>query len=383
MWKITYGDGSEPHTSYQNKVTDAKSGNYSLHFYSAKAVDFRVEQTITGLKNGYYNLSMFLQGGDAEHSDMNLFAVTGSKELKANTSVNGWAQWSNPEIKNILVTDGNLTIGADIKADGGAWGTLDDFYVSYVKAAEGTETPETPEAPIAPENPVAPGQVPTQSETITNVENDGAAPDQKLSIHDSYMKGYSDGTFKPNQSITRAEIAAILSRVGAGQNSNMQPVDYTDKEDFRWATNDILQVTSHGLMTGYKDGSFGPNLPMTRAEMATVVARWMNLSGQSTSTFPDTIAHWSTHNIAQVQEAGYMKGMPDGSFGPDKLLSRAEAVTVINRVLKRGPLFGSLTPGWSDVAQNHWAFHDIEEATVSHSYTIRTDGGEDGTKINK
>jgi arabinogalactan endo-1,4-beta-galactosidase len=204
--------------------------------------------------------------------------------------------------------------------------------------------------------------------TVLNMDN-WATSQQESSAHQPYMNGYPDGTFRPDQSITRAEIAAVLSRVEAGQNLNVQTVDYKDKKDFRWATNDILKVTSDGLMTGYKDGTFGPNLFMTRAEMAAVVVRWMNLTGDSTSSFPDTKDHWSSHNIALVQEAGYMNGMPDGSFGPDKLLSRAEAVTIINRVLKRGPLYGSLTPAWSDVTQNYWAFHDIEEATISHSYT--------------
>ncbi|CAK4858134.1 unnamed protein product [Aphanomyces euteiches] len=133
MWNITYGAGSQAHTDYQNKLSDAKTGDYTLHFYSANAVDFRVKQTISGLKPGYYDLSMFIQGGDAANPDMNLFAVTGGKEVKVNTGVNGWVQWNNPKIQNILVINGTLTIGADIKADGGAWGTIDDFYLSFSK----------------------------------------------------------------------------------------------------------------------------------------------------------------------------------------------------------------------------------------------------------
>lgn len=132
MWKISYENGSVPHTDYQQKAADAKSGKYSLHFYSAAGVNFKVEQTISGLKPGYYNLSMFLQGGDARDSVMYLYAKTGDKELKTDTGVNGWVNWSNPEIQNILVTDGTLTIGANIKANGGAWGSLDDFYLYRV-----------------------------------------------------------------------------------------------------------------------------------------------------------------------------------------------------------------------------------------------------------
>jgi len=132
MWNIMYENGTMPHTDFQQKTSDAKSGDYSLHFYSANGVDFRIEQTITGLKPGYYNLSMFLQGGDAEDSVMYLYAKTGDKQYKADTSVSGWVNWSNPEIQNILVTDGTLTFGASIKANAGAWGSLDDFYLYKV-----------------------------------------------------------------------------------------------------------------------------------------------------------------------------------------------------------------------------------------------------------
>jgi arabinogalactan endo-1,4-beta-galactosidase len=133
IWKIIYENGSSPHTDFQDKASDAKSGNYSLHFYSGDAVDFKVEQTITGLKPGYYNLSMFLQGGDAGNSNMYLYAKTGGEEYKMNTSVNGWVNWSNPEIAEILVLDGSITIGASIKADAGAWGSLDDFYLYHTR----------------------------------------------------------------------------------------------------------------------------------------------------------------------------------------------------------------------------------------------------------
>lgn len=142
MWKILNESGTAPHTDYQLKAADAKSGNYSLHFYSAVGVNFKVEQTITGLKPGYYNLSMFIQGGDARNSAMYLYANTDGKEIKADTSVNGWVNWSNPDIQNILVTDGTITIGANIKADGGAWGTLDDFYLYRVEDYD-TQAPVT------------------------------------------------------------------------------------------------------------------------------------------------------------------------------------------------------------------------------------------------
>lgn len=132
MWNITHPEGVTPHASIKQNASDAHSGKYMVHFYSGQGVDFKVEQTITGLEPGYYNLSMFLQGGDAKDSEMYLFAKTNSEEVKAYTSVNGWVNWNNPHINEILVTDGTITIGASIKANAGAWGTLDDFYLYRV-----------------------------------------------------------------------------------------------------------------------------------------------------------------------------------------------------------------------------------------------------------
>lgn len=133
MWTIIYRNGTSPHTDYLKKAADAKSGNYSLHFYSSEAVDFQVEQTITGLEPGYYDLSMFLQGGDASDAEIYLYAKTGGKEYRAAAAVNGWLNWSHPEIHDIYIGDGTVTIGASIKANGGAWGTLDDFQLYRTK----------------------------------------------------------------------------------------------------------------------------------------------------------------------------------------------------------------------------------------------------------
>ncbi|MDE4084456.1 Ig-like domain-containing protein [Planococcus maritimus] len=136
VWNITYRNATAPHTSYQNKASDAKSGNYSLHFYSADAIDFQAEQTITGLEPGYYKLSAFVQGGDAENSEMYIYAETAGERYTMNTSVNGWANWSQPELDGILVENGTVTIGGSVKANGGAWGSLDDFSLFRMQDAD-------------------------------------------------------------------------------------------------------------------------------------------------------------------------------------------------------------------------------------------------------
>lgn len=150
MWQVTYPDGTA-HTSFQNNASDAKSGDYSLHFYSDTGVDFKVEQTITGLEPGYYNYSAFIQGGDASDSNMYIYANTTDASLEVDTKVSGWANWNNPEIGDILVEDGTITIGAVVQAGAGAWGTLDDFNLYRVAdyqapgGAGNDEETETPE----------------------------------------------------------------------------------------------------------------------------------------------------------------------------------------------------------------------------------------------
>ena len=164
MWKITYPDG-DAHADF--KKEDPYSGEYSLHFYSDKAVNFKVEQTITGLEPGYYNFAMFLQGGDATNSEMYIYAKTSDQELIEDTEVNGWTNWSNPAIEDILVLDGSITIGASIKADAGAWGTLDDFSLHRVGDYE--------ELPIDEEQPPVNGEEPPEDEEQPPV-GEGATP---------------------------------------------------------------------------------------------------------------------------------------------------------------------------------------------------------------
>ncbi len=125
MWSITENSGKQ--TDYQNKAVDAKTGNISLHYYSATGVDFKVEQTITNIPGGTYILSMFNQGSDTKNPDMYLYAIVDGKEYKATTGTDGWVVWQNPEIRDIVINNGTITIGAIIKCDAGGWGTLDDF----------------------------------------------------------------------------------------------------------------------------------------------------------------------------------------------------------------------------------------------------------------
>ncbi|THF77296.1 choice-of-anchor L domain-containing protein [Cohnella fermenti] len=197
--------------------------------------------------------------------------------------------------------------------------------------------------------------------------------------HSAYIKGYQDGMFRPNQSITRAELAALIARNLTG-GSDANPTSYPDVKSAYWAAEYISQVTDAGLMKGDPQGNFLPEVNITRAEMAMLVARYLNLQVADgfadSQKFADVRNHWAASAIDAVSAANIMNGFEDGTFGAQKLLTRAEAVTIINRMLGRGPLYGVTAPMWKDVPAAYWAFKDIEEASRDHSYEIRPEGGE-------
>ncbi|CAN7532936.1 X2-like carbohydrate binding domain-containing protein [Paenibacillus sp. LjRoot153] len=193
--------------------------------------------------------------------------------------------------------------------------------------------------------------------------------------HEPYIQGYENDLFHPDTHMTRAEMAMILSRIATKQASGNNS-EYVDVVPDYWAYNAIAQVSRMGLMQGYADDTFKPEQPITRAEMAALAARFAVSPTGTGVGFTDTAGLWAEDAIKAAQGAGYLKGYTDGTFGPGKALTRAEAVTIINRVLGRGPLYGVKLSPWTDVPDDHWAVYDIEEASVSHSFEPLTTGGE-------
>ncbi|HHY72406.1 MAG TPA: hypothetical protein GX497_04110 [Bacillus bacterium] len=177
-----------------------------------------------------------------------------------------------------------------------------------------------------------------------------------------YIIGFPDGTFKPEASISRAEMAAILSRVEASRKTIGTSTTYPDVASDHWAYEVIQDASTSGLMKGFSNGTFRPNQSIIRGEVAAILSRWLGLSGDMQSGFKDSLEHWTSKDIALVGQAGLMKGMANGEFQPNKPLTRAEAVAIFNRALKRAPLEAT-TPTWQDVPSTHWAFKDVEAAT--------------------
>lgn len=180
-----------------------------------------------------------------------------------------------------------------------------------------------------------------------------------------YMTGYTSGNFEPNRSVTRAELATILANTGMVKQAASVNGNFFDVADNHWAADAIKRANEAGLMNGYANGMFNPTGGVTREEMAIILFRYLGLGGGGmNSTFSDVPAdHWSTQMIAAVSQAGLMSGYPDGTFHPEKVLTRAEIVTILNRLLSENQLNHVNGQTWPDVPPTHWAFKDIEAAT--------------------
>ncbi|WP_082722528.1 X2-like carbohydrate binding domain-containing protein [Paenibacillus jilunlii] len=243
-------------------------------------------------------------------------------------------------------------------------------------SADSTETPgRVNPGPVAT---AAPSAAPSASPSATPAPSASPQAEQDAVMkHSAYMSGYPDGSFKPDQKITRAEMAALLFKAAAGEKQGAAAA-FSDVPAGYWAAEAIAGAVEMGLMTGYPDGSFKPKEQITRAEMASLAAQLSKSNDVPGGGFTDVAAgHWALSAILQAQGAGILNGYADGTFRPGKALTRAEAVTAVNRALGRGPLFGAKASPWSDVPLTHWAFKDILEASTAHAYKDRAGGGEE------
>ena len=200
--------------------------------------------------------------------------------------------------------------------------------------------------------------------------------------HIAYLNGYSDGTVRPNGNITRAEVATIFFRLLTDEvrDANLTYGNtFTDVPNGAWYNAAVSTLSSMQIINGYTDGSFRPNQNITRAELASIIARFAELKNTSGVYFTDIDGHWATDNICLAAANGWITGYADGSFKPNRPVTRAETVTMINRVLERSPLStDDLLDGMVTYSDNldttAWYYLAIQEASNSHDYTRMTVG---------
>ena len=209
-------------------------------------------------------------------------------------------------------------------------------------------------------------------------ENAGQ-PTLNTQDHDAYLLGYEDGTVRPEGSITRAEVATIFFRLLTDESRDKfwsQTNDYTDVPADAWYNNAVSTLSNAGILDGYEDGTFRPDGNITRAEFATITARFLEASYDGGNRFPDIDGHWAAEYINEAANAGIVDGYPDGTFQPQQFITRAEAVTMVNRTVDRHPDADHLLDNmvtWPDNPESAWYYAQIQEATNAHAYTMHTD----------
>jgi hypothetical protein len=193
-----------------------------------------------------------------------------------------------------------------------------------------------------------------------------------VQFFDPYILGYPDQSFGPQRPVTRAEVATIFSRIlGLNLDFSSSP-KYNDVSESTWYFKYIQASTRAGLFSGYDDGSFKPNAPITRGEIAAVVSKYWDYINVEVNTLPTNAlfdvdgSHWASEYIYKMYNAGIVKGFENGSYRPNSNTLREQVVVMINTLIGR-PQFLPEKTKYIDITKNHWAFGNIEAATTPYS----------------
>ena len=227
------------------------------------------------------------------------------------------------------------------------------------------------------------------ADTVRNYR--GTTPDLlNDSDHFAYVIGYMDGNVRPYGLISRAETTTIFFRLlkDSVRDGNLLTSNtYTDVADDYWANTAISTMTGLGIVQGRSTTTFDPKAPITRAQFAAICARFDTGKSSGTQSFTDIKGHWAEKYIERAAELGWIKGFEDGTFRPDTYITRAQAMTMINRVLNRIPEDESdLLPGmnvWPDCNPGDWFYLAVQEATNSHDFEHKAGNYETWTKLMK
>ena len=345
-------------------------------------------EDITGwYHDGWYKWNPTANDGKGDYEEIGRWTVDTADEYKpvANDSQAISLKAAHAQMFTVTYTDG--VDGEEI--------FMDQVY----KVAKGSATPGFDGDTPTRSGYTFMGWSPTVAETVTadvtyiaqwkrNGGHHPSKPDNTVEIpdedalglntddHFAYIIGYPDGTVQPNGQITRAEATTIFFRLltEESRSANLTKTNgYTDVAFDAWYNTAVSTMTKAGIVDGYPDGTFRPDAPITRAEMAKIISLFAKLD-KSESRFSDIAGHWAEAYIRLAAGNGWIAGYPDGTFGPQRNITRAETATMINRVLDRVPSEEShlLSRGvmqiWPDANPGDWFYFAMQEATNSHDY---------------
>lgn len=375
-----------PNPSITDKITVEITGNSDSVVYDG--TEHSVKDYTVKISDSRYTEKDFTFSGKALASGVN--AGTYEMGLKADQFKNTNARFKNVEF--IIKADGVLTITQRPltitagSAEGIAPVTCDKYTVEGLATGDKVDSvkitgiqSEPGESPNVASDAViknAKGEDVTANYKITYVDGVLKAIEVlNKEIHFNYVIGYTDGTIRPSNNISRAEVATIFFRLltdEARTQYDKTTSSFSDIKDGAWCCRAVSTLTNMGIIKGYTDGTFRPNADITRAELATIIARFAKLD-VNTKTFSDITGHWAQKSIELAAGNGWINGYTDGTFRPNKSIIRAETFAMINRVLDRQTeSVSDLLPTsdmnmWSDnLNENAWYYKDVQEATNYH-----------------
>ena len=242
-----------------------------------------------------------------------------------------------------------------------------------------------PNKPVTPTPPTGGGDIDIPDEEVPLAPIPDVFSDDHFAYIIGYPKDYETGEYTEDQTrmpvmpqgkITRAEVATIFFRLLSDDIRELvwcETNDFSDVKQGQWFNNAISTMANMGIVTGYPDGSFQPNANITRAEFAAIAARFDEVESEYEANFTDIIGHWAKDEICHAAGNGWVEGYPDDTFRPNQLISRAEAMTLVNRVLHRLPetpedLLDDMLVWVDNMDEGAWYYLAVQEATNSHDY---------------
>ena len=356
-----------------------------------------------------YTVTYDLNGGDANGKDYSPVTVDSGTEVivkgapaRDGYTFNGWSDGTNTyQPGDVLTVTGNITLTAQWRKTGGGGGESTTYYILHYESNGGTKYKDER---YVKNTIVQLDKVPVRegyqftgwyadkelTERITSIKmtsdktvyagwRKATVPDMlNGDDHFAYVIGYTDGTVRPNANISRSEVAAIFFRLlkpevrdGNLTSSNT----FTDVNEGMWCNMSISTMAKLGIVKGRSPELFDPDAPITRAEFAAICARFDTGLTEGDSNFTDISGHWAEAEIERAASLGWIMGYTDSTFRPDNYITRAEAMTMINRVLCRIPEDeDDLLPGmnvWPDNQPGAWYYLAVQEATNSHDFQYK------------
>ncbi|WP_054251906.1 S-layer homology domain-containing protein [Neofamilia massiliensis] len=217
------------------------------------------------------------------------------------------------------------------------------------------------------------------------------SPVLNLEDHYQYLIGYEDQSFRPENNMTREEVAVMFSRLLKNRpiKGKVYSYDYSDVENDRWSITAISYMNELGIIKGYPDGTFKPTRSISRAEFAAIATRFSKITGGNKIFSDLSKDHWAYDLIQKAATAGWISGYPDGTFKPDREITRAEVVTITNRMLNRYADENYVDRNlykiihYTDMDKSHWAYYPVIEASNGHKFERKANGkDEKWTEVN-